>query len=574
MLVETPPVWVADELRQSCFNCKARFSAKRRRHHCRSCGEVFCASCWGTKVVFASHDVGPAVAVDPSTVQKHAAHWVAADPRVERVCTICGETLVGPLRHLLGDGVDVKLISVSSPTAECVVELNRPDPSEPAIAAKRWAWAAAHRPPEEQYDGLAPLPSEPEHREKDDRPVDHDGEQSPTLLAREATEVFHDDSNVEQRPKVPVKAMSTGSDLDRIDENDPLVAVRQQRSKPNGGSAVARNILHAPQDTSMPDGGDGGAARTVETMRVRQGFYSVKLLGWRPFNKRTRLVFSTRHPEHSFEPQATARGRGMSRESGSPAAMAIAAADGSTSLFPIMTTPLMSVGDGHPHPRHNSYSCVGSHAALLHQSMASTSSLHNPGMGSATSSFSIPVGNNGAASKSSMRRLRGKSTFDFSVSECPIDRSKHSIALPPQFVLLCCSIQHAGMQLRFGELPQRGAHDDDDGEDADDRNRVLLDIVSGDDVLHLVPDDTQRVSINAPGNAEDEDDARTLHLSPRSQNTRGGSDDFRKLLDAFKKCIECGRRRARARVHLAESTNSLRNLLGSDRGHKSLNTAK
>lgn len=37
--------WVADELRRSCAVCVKPFALRRRKHHCRACGEVVCASC-------------------------------------------------------------------------------------------------------------------------------------------------------------------------------------------------------------------------------------------------------------------------------------------------------------------------------------------------------------------------------------------------------------------------------------------------------------------------------------------------------------------------------------------------
>lgn len=35
--------WVLDTTRQSCYACQSRFSFKERRHHCRNCGQIFCA---------------------------------------------------------------------------------------------------------------------------------------------------------------------------------------------------------------------------------------------------------------------------------------------------------------------------------------------------------------------------------------------------------------------------------------------------------------------------------------------------------------------------------------------------
>lgn len=43
--VERAPEWVPDIAAPACMRCLAPFTAFRRRHHCRNCGKVFCASC-------------------------------------------------------------------------------------------------------------------------------------------------------------------------------------------------------------------------------------------------------------------------------------------------------------------------------------------------------------------------------------------------------------------------------------------------------------------------------------------------------------------------------------------------
>lgn len=41
----TPTTWIPDARVQRCFACNVEFSMFRRKHHCRSCGRIFCASC-------------------------------------------------------------------------------------------------------------------------------------------------------------------------------------------------------------------------------------------------------------------------------------------------------------------------------------------------------------------------------------------------------------------------------------------------------------------------------------------------------------------------------------------------
>ncbi|CAF1668430.1 unnamed protein product [Rotaria magnacalcarata] len=42
--------WMKDEDVKECCQCKKEFSSLRRKHHCRSCGQIFCESCAGTKL--------------------------------------------------------------------------------------------------------------------------------------------------------------------------------------------------------------------------------------------------------------------------------------------------------------------------------------------------------------------------------------------------------------------------------------------------------------------------------------------------------------------------------------------
>ena len=39
------PRWLQDEGCQKCAGCQDGFSALNRRHHCRSCGNLYCATC-------------------------------------------------------------------------------------------------------------------------------------------------------------------------------------------------------------------------------------------------------------------------------------------------------------------------------------------------------------------------------------------------------------------------------------------------------------------------------------------------------------------------------------------------
>lgn len=37
--------WTPDKIVSKCTGCEKEFSITRRKHHCRSCGKIFCSSC-------------------------------------------------------------------------------------------------------------------------------------------------------------------------------------------------------------------------------------------------------------------------------------------------------------------------------------------------------------------------------------------------------------------------------------------------------------------------------------------------------------------------------------------------
>ncbi|XP_061858573.1 lateral signaling target protein 2 homolog isoform X2 [Colius striatus] len=72
------PEWVPDSTCSQCSACRSPFTLLRRRHHCRSCGKIFCARC------------SPHAAALP-----HYGH-----PKPVRVCTHCYTTHLSPTpRH-------------------------------------------------------------------------------------------------------------------------------------------------------------------------------------------------------------------------------------------------------------------------------------------------------------------------------------------------------------------------------------------------------------------------------------------------------------------------------------------
>ncbi|XP_057713187.1 zinc finger FYVE domain-containing protein 9-like isoform X2 [Corythoichthys intestinalis] len=55
-LGEVPPVWVPDSQAPICMKCDAKFTFTKRRHHCRACGKVFCATCCSLRYKLAYMD--------------------------------------------------------------------------------------------------------------------------------------------------------------------------------------------------------------------------------------------------------------------------------------------------------------------------------------------------------------------------------------------------------------------------------------------------------------------------------------------------------------------------------------
>lgn len=73
--IEMDAKWVPDENAKNCYGCQKEFTQVRRRHHCRSCGEIFCKSCSKNKIKV------PGLSIDrTSRVCDNCYNYISAHP--------------------------------------------------------------------------------------------------------------------------------------------------------------------------------------------------------------------------------------------------------------------------------------------------------------------------------------------------------------------------------------------------------------------------------------------------------------------------------------------------------------
>jgi len=72
-----PTAWIPDERVRRCFGCNASFSFLRRKHHCRTCGRVFCDACTAYRERMPSYfqyqGPSPSFLMKPDTVHRMCA---------------------------------------------------------------------------------------------------------------------------------------------------------------------------------------------------------------------------------------------------------------------------------------------------------------------------------------------------------------------------------------------------------------------------------------------------------------------------------------------------------------------
>ena len=77
----SPATWIPDARVKRCFHCNAPFHMMRRKHHCRSCGRIFCSACTVHRHVI------------PSYFRTYAPSGTDLGTRPQRTCDDCSEQL-------------------------------------------------------------------------------------------------------------------------------------------------------------------------------------------------------------------------------------------------------------------------------------------------------------------------------------------------------------------------------------------------------------------------------------------------------------------------------------------------
>jgi hypothetical protein len=81
---KTKDEWTPDSEQRACTDCEKPFTIKRRRHHCRACGGMFCADCCSSK-----------------SKRVMATDRVGGKEKERRVCKLCWHSI-----SLLSDGIE------------------------------------------------------------------------------------------------------------------------------------------------------------------------------------------------------------------------------------------------------------------------------------------------------------------------------------------------------------------------------------------------------------------------------------------------------------------------------------
>jgi len=68
------PKWMEDDSVQKCVQCKSKFNLLTRKHHCRSCGKIYCADCTNNMLSLPQYGYIKPVRVCDTCVSKLSGH--------------------------------------------------------------------------------------------------------------------------------------------------------------------------------------------------------------------------------------------------------------------------------------------------------------------------------------------------------------------------------------------------------------------------------------------------------------------------------------------------------------------
>jgi hypothetical protein len=93
MLGLLAPIWLPDNESESCMKCGIKFSFRRRRHHCRACGLIFCSACCNLKLMLPYRISKSSNNSSNNDAFNTEAMSDANTKESSRVCILCYETI-------------------------------------------------------------------------------------------------------------------------------------------------------------------------------------------------------------------------------------------------------------------------------------------------------------------------------------------------------------------------------------------------------------------------------------------------------------------------------------------------
>lgn len=84
----TPATWIPDKRAKRCFGCNTPFSTFRRKHHCRSCGRIFCTACSAYREIIPSYLSNFENTLDPQRTCAPCAQMLQKTAKVEHLVRI------------------------------------------------------------------------------------------------------------------------------------------------------------------------------------------------------------------------------------------------------------------------------------------------------------------------------------------------------------------------------------------------------------------------------------------------------------------------------------------------------